>query len=85
IGTRCIGWFALVKTGPWRTLFACRLARSCPEIGCEVIFEPCEWRSVWMAVHRQSPPPAPPRLEQMNRQGIGFRIVIDLHDVGPFK
>ena len=60
----CLAVYLIVA---WRTLFVCRLARSCPDIDCEVIFEPCEWQSVWMVVHRRPPPSDPPRLEQMVR------------------
>jgi hypothetical protein len=49
----------------WRTLFVCRLGRSCPDIDCEAIFEPSEWKAVWMAVHRKRPPKRRPRLKEM--------------------
>ena len=51
----------------WRTLFACRLARRCPDIDCEAVFEPSEWQSVWTTVRRQPLPPTPPRLHDMVR------------------
>ena len=60
----CLAVFLVVT---WRTLFACRLARSCPDLDCEAVFEPSEWKSVWMAVHRKSPPKTPPRLASMVR------------------
>ena len=60
----CLAAYLIVA---WRTLFACRLARSCPDIDCEAVFEPSEWQSVWTAVHRQAPPQTPPRLEAMVR------------------
>lgn len=46
----------------WRTLFVCRLGRSVPDLDCEALFEPSEWKSVWMAVHREAPPKTPPKL-----------------------
>jgi len=49
----------------WRTLFVCRLGRSVPELDCEAIFAPAEWKSVWTAVHREAPPETPPRLAVM--------------------
>jgi hypothetical protein len=55
----CLGLYLIVA---WRTLFVCRLSRSCPEMDCEAIFEPSEWQAVWMAVHRQKPPKKAPRL-----------------------
>jgi hypothetical protein len=36
---RCLAVYLIVS---WRTLFACRLARSCPDIDCEAVFEPSE-------------------------------------------
>jgi hypothetical protein len=49
----------------WRTLFVCRMGRSCPDLDCEAIFEPSEWQGVWVAVHRKKPPKQPPRLAEM--------------------
>lgn len=49
----------------WRTLLVCRLGRACPEIDCEAIFEPSEWKAVWMAVKHQEPPQKPPSLSEM--------------------
>src|SRR5207249_905331 len=40
----------------WRTLFVCRIGRSLPDVDCEAIFEPAEWKSVWMTIHRKAPP-----------------------------
>jgi hypothetical protein len=56
---------ALYMIVAWRTLFVCRMGRSCPDIDCEVIFEPSEWKAVWMAVYRTPPPKRSPRLAEM--------------------
>jgi hypothetical protein len=56
---------ALYMIVAWRTLFVCRLGRTCPDIDCEAIFEPSEWKAVWMAVHRERPPKKSPRLGEM--------------------
>jgi hypothetical protein len=58
----CLGLYLIVA---WRTLFVCRLGRSCPDMDCEAIFEPSEWKAVWVAVHRQKPPAQAPRLSEM--------------------
>ena len=58
----CLAIFMIVA---WRTLFVCRLGRSCSEMSCEVIFEPAEWRSTWKIVKKQDPPPEPPTLGVM--------------------
>ncbi len=60
----CLAVYLIVA---WRTLLACRLARSCPDIDGEAGFEPSEWPSVWTAVHRQAPAQTPPRLEVIVR------------------
>ena len=60
----CVSVYLIIA---WRTLMVCRMGRSCPDISCEAIFEPEEWKSVYMVVKRQSPPTQPPRLEEMVR------------------
>lgn len=62
----CVGLYLIVA---WRTLFVCRMGRSCPGMDCEAIFEPSEWKSVWVAVHRKPPPKKPPAL------GVVVRMV----------
>ncbi len=59
---RLLTCLALYMIVAWRTLYVCRLGRSCPEISCETIFEPAEWKSVWKVVHREDPPADPPAL-----------------------
>jgi hypothetical protein len=49
----------------WRTLMVCRLGRSSPDLDCEAVFDPAEWKSVWMTVKRKPPPRRPPRLGEM--------------------
>ena len=49
----------------WRTLFVTRLGRECPDMNCEAVFEPSEWKSVWMATQRKSPPKKPPALQEI--------------------
>jgi Transposase DNA-binding/Transposase Tn5 dimerisation domain/Transposase DDE domain len=56
---------ALYLIVAWRTLFVCRMGRSCPDLDCEAIFEPSEWKAVWVAVHRRKPPESAPRLSEM--------------------
>ncbi len=58
----CLGVYLIVA---WRVLFVCRMGRSCPDIDCEAIFEPSEWKAVWAAVKRRQPPKRPPRLAEM--------------------
>jgi len=58
----CIGLYLIVA---WRTLFVCHMGRTCPDLDCEAIFEPSEWKAVWVAVKRQEPPETAPRLCEM--------------------
>lgn len=58
----CLAVYLIIA---WRTLFVCRMARSCPDISCEAIFEPAEWKSVWKVVRHSDPPAIPPRLQEM--------------------
>lgn len=61
---RCLAVYMIVA---WRTLYVCRLGRAFPDISCEAIFEPAEWKSVYQVVHRISPPSTPPTLREMVR------------------
>jgi hypothetical protein len=65
----CLAVYTIVA---WRTLYVCRLGRSCPDISCEAVFEPAEWKSVWKVVHREDPPKQPPAL------GVFVRLVAQL-------
>lgn len=46
----------------WRTLMICRLGRSSPDLNCEALFDPAEWKSVWMVVQEKRPPRKAPKL-----------------------
>jgi hypothetical protein len=60
----CLAVYLIVT---WRTLLVCRLGRSVPEISCEAIFTPGEWRSVYQVVKCKAPPKEPPKLQEMVR------------------
>jgi hypothetical protein len=69
---RLLPCLALYWIVAWRVLMLCRLGRSCPDMDCEVLFEPAEWQSVWV-VTRQGPlPQEPPKL------GVMVRLVAQL-------
>jgi hypothetical protein len=53
---------ALYLIVAWRTLMICRLGRSSPDLDCETIFDPAEWKSVWMVVKKNRPPRRAPTL-----------------------
>jgi hypothetical protein len=60
----CLAVYLIVA---WRTLYVCRLGRGCPQISCEAVFEPAEWKSVWTVVRRETPPAEPPPLGEFVR------------------
>ena len=60
----CLAVYMIVA---WRTLYVCRLGRGCPDIDCESVFEPAEWKSVWKVIRQTDPPHTPPRLGDMVR------------------
>ena len=60
----CLAVYLIVT---WRTLYVCRLGREFPDISCEAVFEPVEWKSVYNIVHREPPPTEPPTLSEMVR------------------
>ena len=62
---RILPAMALYLIVAWRTMFVCRMGRSCPDADCETIFEPGEWKAVWAAVHQKNPPKKKPRLREI--------------------
>lgn len=62
---RLLPCLAICLIVAWRTLFVCRMGRECPDMDCGAIFEPSEWKAVWMTVYRKKPPRKAPRLSEM--------------------
>lgn len=60
----CLAVYLIVT---WRTLYVCRLGRAFPDIDCEAVFEPAEWKSVYQFLHHCPPPAKPPTLAEMVR------------------
>jgi len=60
--TACLAVYLVVA---WRTLYVCRLGRACPQINCEAIFDPSEWKAVWTISRRTALPANPPTLGEM--------------------
>ncbi len=58
----CLAVYLIIA---WRTLYVCRLGRACPDINCEAIFDPAEWKPVWKIVRHTNPPTKPPSLGEM--------------------
>jgi hypothetical protein len=58
----CVAMYLVVA---WRTLMVCRLGRSSPDLDCEAIFDPAEWKSVWMTVRGKKLPCRTPKLAEI--------------------
>ena len=51
----------------WRILHLVTWGRDCPDLSCEVVFDPEEWQAAWIVAHRRPPPDTPPPLGMMVR------------------
>jgi Transposase DNA-binding/Transposase Tn5 dimerisation domain len=78
----CLAMYLIVA---WRTLFVCRMGRNCPDLDCEAIFEPSEWKAVWVAIHHKQPPNKSPRLSEMVHliAGLGGYVERKHSEPGP--
>jgi Transposase DNA-binding/Transposase Tn5 dimerisation domain len=57
-----IGLYLIVA---WRTLLTVRLGREHPDVSCELLLEPSEWKAVWATTKREKPPQNPPGMRQI--------------------
>ena len=65
---RMLNCTAIYMIVAWRTMLLCRLGRECPDLDCDALFEPSEWKSVWAVTHRNEPiPEKPPKLPDFLR------------------
>lgn len=79
----CLAVYSIVA---WRIMYLCRLGRTCPDLNCEVIFEACEWKAVYMTTHRNKPlPENPPTLNQLIRliASLGGYVIRKKTQPGP--
>jgi hypothetical protein len=60
----CLAVYSIVA---WKIMYLCRLGRECPDLDCEIIFEPSEWKSVYMTIRHEEAPQTPPTLNAMIR------------------
>jgi hypothetical protein len=60
----CVAMYSIVA---WKVLYLCRLSRECPDLDCEVVFEPSEWQAVFTTLRNEPLPSQPPRLNEMVR------------------
>lgn len=55
----CVALYAIIA---WRILYLTMLGRSCPELPCDIVFEPHEWQSVYAVSTKKPIPKQPPSL-----------------------
>ena len=60
----CLAVYSIIA---WKIMYLCHLGRECPDLDCEIIFDPSEWKSVYMTVRQKDPPSDPPSLNEMIR------------------
>lgn len=56
---------ALYMIVAWRVLYLIMLGRTLPEISCDVVLAPEEWKAVYLVTQKKAPPSQPPPLQQM--------------------
>ena len=78
----CLAVYIVVA---WKVLYLCQLGRNCPEMDCEVVFTPSEWKAVYMVVNRTDPPSTPPKLNEMIRliASLGGYVIRKNSQPGP--
>jgi hypothetical protein len=59
-----LAFFSVVA---WRVMYVCHLGRECPEMDCEVMFEPSEWKSVYSVLGKPIPSKGCPSLNDVVR------------------
>lgn len=60
----CLAFFSVVA---WRLMYLCHLGRECPELPCELMFEPSEWKSVYTVLGLEIPEQGCPTLNELTR------------------
>jgi transposase Tn5 family protein/transposase-like protein len=56
----------------WRLLHVVTWGRDCPDLPCEVVFDPDEWQAAWIVAKRSPPPATSPKLGEMVRLMASF-------------
>jgi hypothetical protein len=60
-------YLALQMIVAWRVMCVLMLGRECPEMSCECVLEPDEWRAAYAVVKKEKPPEQAPTLGEMVR------------------
>lgn len=78
----CLAVYSIIA---WRVMYLCRLGRDCPDLSCEVVFTPSQWKSVYTALKNTAPPKTPPRLNDIIRliASLGGYVIRKSTEPGP--
>ena len=76
----CISVYMIVA---WRIMYLCRLGRECPDLDCEVVFDPCEWKAVYQVLNDGELPDKPPTLNEMIRMIASLGGYVDRKQTNP--
>ena len=78
----CLAVYSIIA---WKVMYLCHLGRECPDLDCEIIFEPSEWKSVYMIVHQEELPTTAPSLNEMIRMiaSLGGYVIRPSTQPGP--
>lgn len=60
----CLAFYKIIA---WRIMYLTQMNRECPTLPCEVVFDACEWMSVWRVVTQTELPATPPTLSEFMR------------------
>ena len=60
----CLAFYSVIA---WRLMYICHMGRECPDIECEVMFEPSEWKSVYAVLGIEMPKVGCPTLNELIR------------------
>lgn len=64
---RTLNCLAVLMVVAWRVVYVTYLGRACPDMTCEAVFEPSEWKSVYAVLNREVPDRGCPKLQDVVR------------------
>lgn len=64
---RMMNCVALLAVVAWRVMYITYIGRTCPDMECEAVFEPSEWKSVYAILRRKIPTKGCPKLQDIVR------------------
>ncbi len=58
----CLAMYLIVA---WRILFLTTIGRTTPNLNSECLFDPIEWQTAFVMIHKKPPPKKSPSLKEM--------------------